>query len=490
MALRKQIETLDNWIRRGQGKRARSILKKLTEGKVPREDRAELAWLAWRCDVPLLGAKLLAPIVRPSPKKPYVPTDLEKAEYAACLSVLGAREEALRILDSVSPSRCPRSLLYRSFALVSRWDYDQAVPVLRQYLKSPRLTPYQGLVGRINLAAALVWNHDYTAAGALLRRLVPETAASEASFAHGISLELEAICLVDQKRHKEAEACLSRAEKALSKTDTDWSYFVRKWRAVNGILKSPDDKAACAGLKAVAAEARGRKDWESVRLCDYYAAKSRKDAELAVHVYFGTPFVAFRERLRSEFAGLSIPERYGWSLGPTEGGAVLEILSGGKPPKGEPLVVGQLLHRLLQVLARDFYRSQPVAAVHAALYPDEFFHPESSPARVHEAVKRLRQWLTAAKTGISVEEERGEYRLSAKAPVRLELTGSTEIADRKSPFLARLKQKWPKEAFSVTEACDHLELQRRTLQRLLEDLHEKGTLLREGKSRATRYRFG
>lgn len=491
MALKKEILALDNWIRRGQAKRARTFLKKIAQGKVDREDRAELARLAWRCDLPLMGIRLLGPIVRPSPKRPYTPTDSEKAEYAACLNLVGAKDEALRMLDSVSVKRYPQALLYRSFALVSRWDYTKAVPVLRQYLKSPKLTPYQGLVGRINLAAALVWAHDYSAARALLRRLIPEAIASEASFAHGICLELEAICHVDQGHFRDAEAALARAAKALAKSDTDWSYFVRKWSAISALLKSPSDRGARAGIAAVSAQARERGDWESVRLCDYYEAKSRQDPKLAAHVYFGTPFPPFRERLLSDFGGdLALPATYDWELGEGTGGKRLELLTGGKPPRGSALPIGHLLHRLLQALSRDFYRAQPVAALCAALYPDEPFHPDSSPARVHEAVKRLRQWLAAARTGVSVEENQGEYRLSAKSPVALVLTGSAEIADRKSPHLARLKARWPTEPFSVTDACELLDLQRRTLQRLLEDLHAAGQIQREGKSRATRYRFG
>lgn len=485
--LRDQIADLDRAIRSGGGRTVRAALKEIEKKKIPRSERAALARLSWRCDLPLLGIRLLNPIVRPSAKRPFTATDEEQAEYAACLTMAGARDEASRILAAVSEKKYPQALLYRSFALVANWDYAGAIPVLRKYLASPRLTPYQSLIGRINLAAALVWGRDYASAQALLKRLIKETRNSKADFALGYCLELDAIPLVDSDRFTEAEKALKEAESFLEKTGSNWNFFVRKWRAVMALKQNPKSAEALAQLHAIGQEAFANGDWETARVCDFYEAKSLGQEEKARLVYFGTPFETFRQRLLTDWGKpLPMPESFPWPVGTTGKGPEVDLLT---DLENESLKPGSLLYRLLFALASDFYRPFPVAALYAQLYPDEFFNPASSPARVHEAVKRLRQWLKAEGLPLKIEEREGEYRLSSAKPVRLLVPAEKLIPSLQSPLVDRLRKAWPQEGFSITEACECLGLQRRTTQRLLEDLTKEGTLQRTGKSRATKYHF-
>ena len=62
-----------------------------------------------------------------------------------------------------------------------------------------------------------------------------------------------------------------------------------------------------------------------------------------------------------------------------------------------PLVFGQNEHRLLSVLASDFYRPFRIATLHGILYPGESFHPDQSAAS-REGVGRPLRCATSAST--------------------------------------------------------------------------------------------
>lgn len=483
---RELITTWDQSIRRGEGKKVRAELKEALAKTVPRPERAEIARVAWRCDLPLLGIRLLNPIVHPSAKRPSVPTDAEKAEYSACLTMAGADDEALRTLTDVSGKKYPAALLYEGFAHVARWGYAEAIPPLKRYLASPRLSPYQALVGRVNLAAALVWGRDHQSAEALLGRLLKETRTAQATFARGYCLELDAIRLIDRLRFKEAEGALERAEEFLKESESAWGFFVRKWRAILSLLKSQGSREAVATVDAIAAEAKEHEDWETIRQCDAFLARAARDSDRLRRVHFGTPFEAFQRRILDDWGEpIELGTTYHWRLGPAGKARDLSLL---QDESGE-LRTGSLLHRLLYVLSTDFYRPFPIAGLYGRLYPGEYFNPQSSPARIHEAVKRLRLWFEEKDFPLSVRESGGSYQLEAEAPVRLLVSAEKTAPTRQDPLAQRLKSKWPEGPFSIQEACDCLGLQRRTVQRLLEDLVGNGALQRMGRSRATRYSF-
>ena len=85
-------------------------------------------------------------IVRPPPRSHLVANDAERCEYAAGLLSIGARAEALRILQEINPVKTPQTLLYSSSAHFQHWNYEAAIPLLRRYIASALLSPYQVLV--------------------------------------------------------------------------------------------------------------------------------------------------------------------------------------------------------------------------------------------------------------------------------------------------------------------------------------------------------
>jgi hypothetical protein len=266
---------IDEWVRTGNGNRARHLLHRLSESgafhRLPREEAAPIAALARRSGLPMLGLALLTPYVRPSHRRPAEPTPREKAEYAGCLAYVGATGEALEILKTLDAASLPMVYLFRSFAHISRWEYAMAIPYLKLYVRAESLTPYQRLVGRLNLADALVQTGNTLGAGALLRDLLHRASIQRHGNLTGKALEIAAQKFIFQKRWSQAEPLLERAEWLLRDSESLDLFFVRKWKAVISLFR--DHRTT--RLESVRAEALQRHHWETARDCDRFRAIRR-----------------------------------------------------------------------------------------------------------------------------------------------------------------------------------------------------------------------
>jgi len=52
----------------------------------------------------------------------------------------------------------------------------------------------------------------------------------------------------------------------------------------------------------------------------------------------------------------------------------------------------QLIDRTLRALAKDIYKPQTWASLHAAIFPERFINPETSNDVIHQAILRSRKW--------------------------------------------------------------------------------------------------
>lgn len=485
----KVVKELDTHIRRGEGHAAKSELRRLVENKVPREFAATFAALAWRAGLPTIGLRVLNPVVRPNRRNPQAASREELAEYAICLTRVGAQEEALGILEGLD---IPQALFYRAGTLMALWRYEDARPLLTQYLKKPGLNVYQRLVGKLNLAASLIFLRENRKARDFLRELVYETSMRRLDLLHGNALELSAQNCLLLGANKEADKFLTKAEKFLAGNEALDGFWVKKWRAILEFQqRAGKGTAELRKLLAVRRSAEEQGQWETTRAIDEWIATELKKEPLLWRLYFGTPHAGFRDRLLSDFGETrSRPETYLWSPG---GGAkprmTLDLLTGKvEGGKGE-LRVGDSLHRLALVLASDFYRPFRVASLYSKLFPGEFYNPLSSPARVYQAVKLFRLWARDHGLPLEIREASGLYRFEATGPFGIRLTLEKQSGDRYLVRLRALIERFSEALFSVEEAARVLELSPRMTLRLLERGMLEGTVERIGKRAYTRYRF-
>jgi hypothetical protein len=248
-------------------------------------------------------------------------------------------------------------------------------------------------------------------------------------------------------RWKDAERYLSEAEAALGESGGLDELFVQKWRAVAQILQNPREVNP---LKKVRQRALQLKHWETVRDCDLFLCVARKDEALFRHLYFGTPWEEFRSRLVREFGAHPEVERsHEWNLSDRATAPVLEVPFEKK---------GMVLQKLFAVLCSDFYRPIRLATIHAKLFPSDYFNPLSSPTRIHQAMKRLRQHFKNLGVPLEILESQGAYRLTSKRPLKLSLKVGSTVSDRVTHLLEELKAAFAGESFDVNGVARTLKI--------------------------------
>lgn len=479
------FQHLEKLIRSGAAHAARAELKEYSPKT--RGEWERYANLAWRCGIPDHGVRLLSPMARAStPGNPLL-TPGEQAEYAACLVRLRVVEEGLMRLNALAPETLPKVLLYRALGLVSQWRYEESLTPLRAYISLDEVPPYQRLVARVNLLAALVAERKVEEAEEQFATLSSENRKANHALLLANSYELGAANLVMAGRWREAEKRLAIASEAVADKDSRDYNYIRKWKAILSLLRESGAEKAVGELSEVRRLAQSQGDWESMRDIDRFLAVGQGSEEMFLYVYFGTPFECFREKLVKFFPKrVEIPEQYSRDFG--GGDEVVDVLTVDSE-KSRALHATRVSFRLLQFFASDFYVPFSLPQLHFGLFPGEFFNPLSSPNRLHQAVLRLRSSLEAEGIPLGIEEDEGRYRLFPKRPCSLMVSRPGADRDPNAIFLLKLRQSWPQEEFTLKMASDYLGINLRTLSRLVSDAVQKGRLRNEGKGRASRYRF-
>jgi hypothetical protein len=474
-------------IETGSHAAARELIRALARKRLSRGEKLRLAISARVCDLQTLALKLLQPVVYPPGSRAKVEDDwAERVEYASSLGELGAGAEALRVISRVDLARHPGAARNYAFAHFRVWDWLSPLPRLEQLLARRDLGPKDRWQGRLLLAT--VWLHgtgDYAAADAELRELsgAQWLGGPERMNVH----QLHAQSLLFQEKWREAADALDRAEAALQGPGQSYRTIVlRQWRAF--LEASAGDRASgLRELRAARAAFEAGGYWENARSAAFYETTLTRERELLLKLVFGTPYEGFHSKVRTRIAGVSFPETYDWSLAPGKG-PVLDSRGGGA------LKPGHVPQRALAALSLDFHRPLSVGDLHEALYPGEHFNPASSPARVRQALQRLRNWLRARRSPVVpviIDEKDGRYRLSSSAPAAIRVGRTEAQAPLLSPKHRALEgelAKFGEREFSAAEVGKALGLGRWSAVSWLREAVSAGIIERRGSGPATRYR--
>lgn len=483
---REALLAIEDSIRQGRGSEAQRRIQTLARKKTERGDVVVLAELARRAGIPVLGLRLLNPFVRSDRKRMVRCTAEESLQYAACLTRVGAVMEATTILKALDGEAHPSVFLYLGFAFLSEWNYEEAIPLFLKYIRHPRVNAYSRMVGKINLAESYVSEGDYLKAEPLLRDLLFESSAQKLHLVLGKALELSAQNFIMQGKLGRAREFLKKSIEFLRSSGGRDEFNVRKWWAIWEFQMERGSESSLKSLRTIRREALQREHWESVRACDRSEAVVRKDQELFLHVYFGTPYESFRRQFLHDFkTAVSLPDSFLWNLkGKAHANAVIDLTQYA-PGALKP---GQLLHRLLTLLSSDFYRPFTLAEIHSALHPKEYFNPTTAAHRVHQAIKRLRGWAKDSHVPLRIDEHRGSYRLNTADPCAIRVN-RISTPNPSSVFLVTLKKAWGARVFSTAQAAEELRLSYSSAQRCLTDAVKRGELVKAGGGSSTRYHF-
>ncbi len=497
---REFLNEIDAAIRQGLIRQAASRIQELWKGaqSLSRPERLELARLARRAYLPGVAILLLRPWVRPSSAR-AMETEArpeETLEFASALIAVGARTEGVELLKSVDASRFPERDLFASFALFSSWDYASALPLLRRYTRHKGLSEYARLVGRANLAAALVHERKLEEAAVELMELdTLARAGSHALLLRNI-LKLEAERAIYAGQFEQAERCLTEAHSMSGKSPED-DLYLEKWRAIASLASG--DSAGLVALKRVRGDAHRLGEWEGARDCDYHLAVYGKDLGLGTRLVFGTPYPAYRTCLLRDLPVLqeALPDRFGWELGASRGRRTEIWLESGTIAGSQGfLKPGQVPERLFKALASDFYRPFNLVELHSLVFPTQHYHPRSSADSMHQSLRRLRAYFCDHRIPLRVSESRGHYRLEAKAPVKL-WVGECRSAQALDPGMAReleqlrasLSKGRQRYEFTAREAATIWGISRNSALDRLRRLQSQKVVERQGRGPETSYRL-
>lgn len=474
------IQACESDIRLGRAQYAVRRLNTVNAYKVPRQWRLPIANLCRRTGQVALGLKLLSPAVYAEyNRKADPPSARELAEYSVLLLRSGSVAEALRTLDRVDHRQVPEAFLYRAFAHFARWDYPDAIPNLESYLQS-KLSPYAELVGRVNLAAALVATTRYKQALEVLNQNIDLARSSGAARLLGNCLELRAQIRIDWDDYGQAKSDLNEAAAHFEGDPSASRAFVSKWLAVIDGLETHSIER----LLAFRSESLNRKDWENVRESDLFISKIAFESQRFEHLYFGTSFPFYRSMIE-RYVGREVRSGefiFGDPLGPRMD------LSSGRIQGTDSEIPGKNMHRLIAGLMRDFYRPRSLGGIFSEVFPGEHFNIFHTPDRIHQLMRRTRIWLRDQKIPVKIVEDRGTYRLAISGSFAFRIPMEVRAKDTDELQFERVRRAFAaKSRFSAREAREKLGLPKSTFNRLVRWALEHGRIRVSGASTATQY---
>lgn len=481
----KKLTDLEESVRVGDHVHARRELAAISPASVPRELYSMFANLLRRTGLNQKGLRLLNPLIR-DPKLKENATDEEKIEYSILLLRVGALHEARAILKSIDKDKNPVAILYMTFTLTPEWRYRDTIKPLQDYLSLSGNKPYQNLVAQVNLIAAYIFCGDYASANLLLLDSNRLANSLGARFLSGSLCELEAQMHIAHGAIAKAEEALNKASTLLKSSESVESLYVRKWRSICELYQATDKTSALSNLVSLRKLAVSKNEWEVVRDIDFHSLYGQVNPKAFRHIFCGSPSPDFRERLLRTYPQYGEPAPLcSWSGSGAERGPEF-LIDSGTTRAGEAFIVsGQAQHRLLRILCRDYYRPVEIANVAADLYPDEYYHPTHTPAKVHQILSRLRESLGSR---VRIECRNGAIKLSPRGcTLTKNWQFDSQIQCKVDIELQRLFSEFANGKFSAKEASMFLGVSVSSATRRLNQACSAGILERSGKGPATRY---
>jgi tetratricopeptide (TPR) repeat protein len=455
------IQQCDADIQAGRNGEVRKRLASINTARVPREWRLPLAKICRRAGLFSAGLKLLNKAVMADGKNGGAPaTPAETAEYAVLLQRSGALREAFTLLSGVDSVLVPEALLYKSFVHFARWEFDQAVPQLKAYLGSD-LENHARAVGEVNLAFALSECRRHDEALGLLEAIARTARGQMLSNCHALQGQVH----LQQGDYKTARREFRKAQSLISTTPTNDQFFAIKGTLILEGLENAD-LSAFERLRELAVRHRM---WEARREADLYSLKVAFDRERFLHLYCGSPYAGFREKLCAEF-GIR-PAETAYILG-SKAVPRMDLRTGSIDGK-EMQTSGRKCHQLLDVLLYDFYRPIRVGGIFSELFPNEHFNPATSPHRVHQLILRTRQWLNRLRIPAVIREKANFYSLELVGLFAFEVPLSRTGVDITQLHFEKLRFAFGSGQFSAQDAAKRLRLSRASVYRLIQKCVEE-----------------
>ncbi|MGE3683415.1 MAG: tetratricopeptide repeat protein [Bdellovibrionales bacterium] len=479
MSYSELIQDCESMLRLGNGGAVSQKLRGISVHRIPRGTRLRLANIARRAGDWPQGLRLLRPVVYPKHRmEPASPG--ERAEYAALLLRAGSLAEAITSLKTIDPRQVPDASLFLAYAHIGKWEYAEAVSKLTEYL-GLHPQPYSAFVAKVNLSSALISIERFDEAKDLLDKSIID--ANQLGFTRllGNCYELRSQVHFHQGRLSSCRDDLENATKTFGGQGTLDRLFIDKWKAVLAATST----GSIEQLLAFRQHSINNNYWEGVREADFHLLKTSFDLERCSHLFFGTPYGFYRQRLRTAFPFFQ-PSDCFYLNGGCENYFDLETA---EFSSGEKLSSGKGVHKLIVNLARDLYRPLRVGELFSELFPNEHFDIDSSPNRIRQLVWRTRAELNRHRSGIQIVRTSGLYALRLSGPAGIRIPLHISKTDGSYRQLRILSRTFEGRHFSARQASESLDISLATAQRLLLNAIDRGEIIKIGQGNKVHYEF-
>lgn len=474
------LDIIENHIKLGHLEISRCEIKKISPTQLPRKHMARLTHLSRRCGLNQFGLKLLAPLIHPDKPLAIPANNEEKVAYASCLTNIGATEESLKILTSVPLEKNPEILLFQVFAYFSQWKYGSSIPLLKQYLNLLTIEDYNYWVGVTNLAAALIAENHLSEAEVWLLKLREQCEKKSYQLLLGNTLMLLAQSYIQNQNYELAKLTLQSAELTTKNNTGLYQSLIQKWKLIIKLLTCPNEliRKEATNFKYVSIN---NGYWETVRDVDFYTAKAFNDSDLFYKVYYGTPYISYRRRIKKEWP---------LSFTPPE-----DIILNDVTDKTFPeirLIMGNhfLSSKLFYYLILDHYQPIRGGKLFSLLYPDEYYNPFSSPHRLNQLIHRFKKEKIFADYKLKIKCQQFSYKLSLPTDQKI-ILGLPYLNKNKMtvPNWLKLVESHGESTFSSQKLQSLLNISQRTAQRYLQSALTSQLLIKLGRGRSTVYQI-
>lgn len=453
------VQSWDQMIKKGRISEVRKELTQLST-RCPEGARLPLAHLCRRVGLNTKALKILSQdLLKP------VPDNLPKswvAEYAVNLQRLGSVSEAIRLLEQQQGWGHQMSLAY---CHISQWNYLQAKLNIEKYLSGDP-EPYQALVAQVNLAASLVSLEIWDEALDLLKGVIRELKQQQAHRLTANCYELMTQAHIGKQQYDLADKDLLQGLEILEGQGSIDSFFLDKWKSVIEAFRS----GKVTPLLEIRSQAEQRGHFETVRDMDFQSLRIDYDENLRDHLYFGSRSVHYKNRIERHFG---LPQK---DHVQNPSGKHTLVVEAGEFQGDVIFKPGSKPHAMLCSLFSDFYRAKKLGEVFNDIYPEEYFDIFTSPDRLHQVLKRLRQHMEKQNLRLGIESSGAGYTIQTPESLRIVFSKPVMARDRFQVRVEKLKDIFSGKDFSAREAAEVLEISHSNTNRVLKKAVEENQL--------------
>jgi hypothetical protein len=282
------------------------------------------------------------------------------------------------------------------------------------------------------------------------------------------------IC-IRNNRLMEAAAILARAHDIAKKETGTTSLFIEKWKLIAELplpTQQPKEPLIATFKKTI----RLQGHWETLRDFDYHVALMQKNGELLNYVYFGTPFLSFKQRISKNHPG-QLRGHLLW--GESKSGQPVSHTLDPLDCSMDIVPFGLIQHRLLLVLLSDFYRPWTLHRIFDSLFPTEIYDADSSPKRIYGLIKKLQDSIKSLALPFELQSTIHGYRFRNKPGGAMIIYNDMSMDSHEKILYASLQEKYGMAEFTPQELAKTLSISSHKAYRWVNDLEAQGLAERD-----------